>query len=466
MASPAHRGAATPTRRLQRGLRFAILALLVAAPIAFGSVHEPAYVAVLAVVFVTGLLSWARGHWARAHGADVPRVPALRILLALQALVLLQLIPLPPALLAWLSPGSSKYWDFVTLGASGARPISASPADTLRGLAFLAAMSLFFGTVFREFRDERWRRRLALAVAGTGFLITLIALLQKASASGKIFGLWEPRWDWSVFGPYVNRNHFAGYLVMAIPLAMGFAAEAVQELRRNWSRRRIGWVALGDPQGQAALQRFGFAMTLVVGLLASESRGGFLGFAVSVASLLFVLRAGWQALIALGGAAAAAFAFVGVSRIVGGFETRGIQASRLDLWGDCLRMWTDFPLFGAGFNAFGTAHPRYQTKWPGVWFGEAHSEYVQVFVDLGLVGAGLVALLLLVLFRSAFRIARRSPLESGLFASLVGGAAHNLVEFNWQIPANALTYVALAALAVAAERGQPSRGLDPPRPDA
>lgn len=466
MNRPAGRNGAKPERRLQRALRVAVLALLVAAPLAFGSVHEPAYLTLLGVVLLTGLLSWARGHWARAHGADVRRLPARRLLLALQLLVLLQLVPLPMSVLSRVSPGSFKFYDFVALVAPNWRPISVSPADTLRGLVFLVGMSLFFGTVFREFRDGRWRRRLAFSVAGTGFLITLIALVQKASSSGKLFGIWEPRWGWSAFGPYVNRNHCAGYLVMAIPLAMGFAAEAFLELRRNWSRRRIGWIALGDPQGQAAAQRFGFAMALVVGLLAAESRGGLLGFAVSLACLLFVLRAGWQAFLALAGVAAAGYAFVGVTRIVGSFATRGIQRSRLELWADCLRMWTDFPVFGAGFNAFGTAHPRYQTKWPGVWFGEAHSEYVQILVDLGLAGAALAAVLLFVLFRSAIRIARRSPLESGLFASLVGGAAHNLVEFNWQIPANALTYVALAALAASADQGRAAPGLDPPRPDA
>ena len=43
----------------------------------------------------------------------------------------------------------------------GWRPITVNPADTARGFAFLAGMSLLYAAVFREFDDERWRRRLA-----------------------------------------------------------------------------------------------------------------------------------------------------------------------------------------------------------------------------------------------------------------------------------------------------------------
>jgi O-antigen ligase len=105
-----------------------------------------------------------------------------------------------------------------------------------------------------------------------------------------------------------------------------------------------------------------------------------------------------------------------------------------------------FPLLGAGLNAFATAFPRYQTLWPGVWFGEAHNEYLQALLDMGLVGAALAGVLFVTLFRGALAAALRGPLDAGLFGSLVGAAVHATVDFNWQIPANAATFVALAGL--------------------
>ena len=172
----------------------------------------------------------------RARAARSRRCPAGRLLLALHALVLLQLVPLPPAVLRLVSPGSfSFYNDPLLVPLAAWRPISVSPPDTLRGLAFLAAFSLLYLAVFREMAEAAWRRRLLLTVVGVGVALTVVAFVQAVSPEPRrIYGLWRPRWDWAVFGPYVNRNHFAGYLVMAAPLAIGFALEALARLRAAW----------------------------------------------------------------------------------------------------------------------------------------------------------------------------------------------------------------------------------------
>src|SRR5207247_10372403 len=81
-------GGASLPGRVAPVLRFLVLALLAAAPLAFGSVHEAAFVPLLALSSLAGLLSWAKGHWARAQGALVPKLPGRRALLALHLLVL------------------------------------------------------------------------------------------------------------------------------------------------------------------------------------------------------------------------------------------------------------------------------------------------------------------------------------------------------------------------------------------
>lgn len=448
-----------PTRsRIPDVCRVTILALLGAGPFAFGAVHEPAFIPLLIVAFGVGVTSWARGHWIRAHGGDVPVVPAHRLLLALHALVLVQLLPLPPSLLALVSPGSfSFYDDMALLPLREWRPITVSPADTGRGLAFLAGMSLLYAAVHREFQEARWRRRLAIVVVATGFVMTLEALLQSASREPtRIYGLWRPSWDWAVFGPYVNRNHFAGYLVMAIPLALAFSAEAFLDLRRAWERRRRrAWLALGEPPGSAAIRRSAVAVVVIVGVLASQSRGGFMAFVLSTAALPLAFRHRRQALLVIACVVLAGALWVDPSGLVQGFETRGVRGSRLELWADALKMFPRFPILGSGLNSFGTAYLAYQTIWKMDWYGEVHNDYLQVLLDMGLAGAGLTGALLLVLFRAASRAARRSPLDAGFLGGLLASAFHNLVDFNWQIPANAATFVALAAVAV--------RGAEPRR---
>jgi O-antigen ligase len=343
-----------------------------------------------------------------------------------------------------------------------------NPADTARGFLFVAAMASLYATVFREFSESRWRHRLARTVVTTAAAMTLVALVQAGTTGSRIYGLYKPDADWAVFGPYVNRNHFAGYVAMAIPLAMGLTAEAARALRAAWERRRSGWLALGDPEGSQAVRRGIEAVVLVVGLFAARSRGGLLAFLVSLVALPRAFARTWRALALIGVVLMAAASFVDLGPLREGFETRGIHESRVMLWLDVLPMVRSFPVLGCGLNAFGTAYPRHQTVLRSDWVGQAHNEYLQALVDTGILGAGLALTLLALVLRAGWEAAPRSPLDAGILGGLLALAAHNVVDFNWQIPANAATYSSLAALAVRRGRdaltpsGAPSR-LPPTR---
>jgi O-antigen ligase len=441
--------------RAPRGgpLRVFLLALLAAGPLLAGAVHEPVFVPLLVGCAVAGLAAWRR-----ARPAPAAPLPGRVLLAGLHVLVLVQLVPLPPAVLRAVSPGSYAFYDtqLLTPPLAAWRPISVSPPDTLRGLAFLAAFSLLALAVHREVAEGPWRRRLLLTVVATGAAITVVAFLQAVSPEPrKIYGLWRPRWDWAVFGPYVNRNHFAGYLVMAAPLAIGFALEALSRLRAAWGRRRRGFLLLGEPEGNAAVRASAAVMVIVAGLLASESRGGVSAFALAALLLPLAARRRRRTALGVGLLVGLGVLWIGVGGVLSAFATRGIQASRLDLWRDMLPMAKRFPVFGAGWNAFATAYPWYQTVWKTEWIGEAHNDYLQALLDGGVVGAVLVAGLLAVVFRGALARAARSPLDLGLFGALLGFALHETVDFNGQIPANAATWIALAALA-SAPPGDPS----------
>ena len=437
-------------------LRALVFVLLAAAPLAFGAVHEPAFGPLLVLSSLAGVVSWGKGHWARAQGVPVPKLPGRRLLLALHALVLVQLLPLPPWLLRVVSPGSFAFHaDQLLVPLAAWRPVSVSPPDTWRGLAFLAGFTLLYGAVFREFAEERARRRLAGTVVAVGLAMTLVGLVQAASPDPqRIYGLWKPTFAWAVFGPYVNRSHFAGYLVMAIPLALAFALDALGRLRRAWRRRRVGWLSLGGPEASALASRTVVATVLVIGLLASRSRGGFVAFVLSMLALPFAARQGRSAVLLIALVGGAGIGWIGLDEMWAAFQSRGIKGSRLDLWADMLPMVLRFPLLGVGWNAFATAYPWYQTVWRTDWIGEAHSEYLQALLDGGVAGAALVGGLLVLVFRRAFAGAARGAFEVGLLGGLLGLACHNLVDFNWQIPANAATWLALAALVLRRSEGE------------
>jgi O-antigen ligase len=439
-------------RRASSAVRVLVLVLLAAAPPLAGAVHEPVFVPLLLGSALAGLLSL------RADGGrPALEVPGARLVLGLIALALLQLVPLPPALLRVVSPGTYAYHEVQLLvpPLTAWKPISVSPGDTLRGLAFLVALPLLGLAVYRASHDSAFRHRLARTVAYTGVFITVVALVQAASPEPrKLYGLWQPRWDWAVFGPYVNRNHFAGYLVLATPLAVGLALESLARLRAALARRKNPLLALGDAEGLAFLRAGAFVMVMVAGLLASSSRGGVSAFALGLLVMGLAAPGRRRTAFALLLLVALGVSWVGLGGVMQAFEARGVRASRLDLWADMLPMAPRFPLFGCGWNAFATAYAWYQTVWKTDWVGEAHNDYLQALLDGGLLGFGLVVALFATVLRHALWREHRSPLQLGVLGALAGFAFHELVDFGGQIPANAATVVALSATAVASS-GRP-----------
>jgi len=422
-----------------------VLLLLASAPLLAGAVHEPVFVPLLAGSSLAGLVAL----WLERSEPRQP-LPGLKLALGLIALALVQLVPLPPPALRVLSPGSYAFYDQTLLvrPLTAWKPISVSPSDTLRGLAFLGAFLLLALAVELELGEGRWRRRLLRTVVYTGLALTVVALLQAVSPEPRrLYGVWQPRWDWAVFGPYVNRNHFAGYLVMAGALALGLALEALARLRAAWARRQRAFLLLGEAEGLALLRAGAIVMVIVAGLVASRSRGGVSAFAFAALAMSVVAPGRRRTALAVAVLVATGVVWIGLGGVISAFEMRGIRGSRLDLWRDMLPIVKHFPLFGVGWNAFATAYPWYQTIWKTEWIGEAHNDYLQALLDGGLVGLLLVAGLFGVVLRGAVARARRSPVELGLFGALAGFAFHELVDFNGQIPANAATWVALAALA-------------------
>jgi O-antigen ligase len=311
--------------------------------------------------------------------------------------------------------------------------------------------SLFFVAVFREFDQDRWRRVLAWCLVGTALFVALEGLYQAASADPlKIYTIWPRPEDeeWAVFGPFPNRHQFSGYMVMMAPLSFGFAMEAWRGIAKEWSRRLRGWLVLGEAPGGIALLRSAVAIVLTVGVFAPQSRGGLGAFVVAALLLPLAFRHRLRVLVLVFLIGLAGAAWVDFGGVLRGFETRGIRASRIDLWLDIVRMVRGSPLFGVGFGAFGPVYLRYQTFERGLVFWTTHNDYLQILTETGIVGLGLAIGGFFAVLRRAFRAAPLSAFNAGLLAGVLGSMCHVAVDFDWQNPANSLTFVALAGMAV------------------
>jgi O-antigen ligase len=429
-------GTTTGNDPLARVARWIILFLLVAAPLAFGSVIPLAFVPLQLLAAAAGLLSWWRP--AAEHGPRATAPPGARLVLAFLAVILIQLVPLPPLLLRLVSPGTYAFHErLALLPVTAWSAISVDPAHTSRGLVFALTFALLYSAAVRESRWRHWRRHVVSAIVATGFFMTIIGLVQAASAA---------RGNSPVFGPYFNHNHFANYIVMAAPLSLALLAESLAEVASSWRAR--GWLVFADPPASRALVQLAVTLTLLVGQLSTGSRGGIAALLAALFLLALVLRRSRATALILVLLLVATAWFVDPRPVLDTLKTRPFSQDRWPFWKDALRAVPHFPLFGSGFAAYATISPYYQTAWRDALVPEVENEYIQVLIDTGLVGACAIGGLLTMLASSALRVSRRSVLGAGLFAALAGCGLHNVIEFGWQIPANAATFIVLGGLAV------------------
>ncbi len=393
-----------------------------------------------------------------------PRAPLLRAGLFFAILVAFQFLPLP----AGLAPGTL------------------SPRDTARGLAFLLATLALHVAAAAAFTQPEARQRFRRVVALLGLVTAGIALVQLTYGVTRIYGLFEPLEPGAqqLLGPFVNRNHFAAYMLLVIPVAAGLLAQAFRGLRHRLGSqpnlRRVV-LGLGSTEGTGFLYALLPPFVCLAGLLASTSRGGLLALVagLGVAAVARRRRA-WLSLgawvLALFGVALASF---GLERI----ETRFSSAirerdGRTPVWRDALQRMDGHWLRGSGFNTFAWAMSRAvpfelpvgATPWPAdvrtpvtsptgawpafrvpteaegvVWYREAHNDYLQLLVETGAPG------LLLALW-AAGACLWAAQRDAWLTAALAGLLAHEIVDFPLQIPAVAVLFVTLAALRPLPER--------------
>jgi hypothetical protein len=128
-------------------------------------------------------------------------------------------------------------------------PLSIDPPKTWVGLACFAGFGLMLLGLARGI-GGRDLRLLAPGVVALGVLMSMTGIVQKALWSGKVYGFWEPVNKGVVaFGPFINRNHFAGWMLLALPVAVGYFASLVARgmvgVKPGW-RNRIVWFSTPD----------------------------------------------------------------------------------------------------------------------------------------------------------------------------------------------------------------------------
>ena len=312
-------------------------------------------------------------------------------------------------------------------------------------LLLLSDLSVLFVAVqtFRTLED--WRGFVWFGMF-FGFLVSLFAILQHLTANGKLYWFREISSGGLPFGPYVNRNHFAGFVELLLPLSL------VPLILGRVRQERRPVVGL-------------FAVLSIGALFLSASRGGIVSFAVELGALALVMilrrTMGKQVLAGVSVLLVASLlvSWLGVGQILQRLSsvqllevTAGKRASmRKDTW----RIFLDHPFVGTGLGTLQIVYPSYETLYDGKIVNHTHNDYLEALAETGILGGLCCAWFLGVLFSESLKRLRQlnnsfaGTLQlSGLVAS-TGFLVHSFVDFNLHIPANALLFFLLAHLATA-----------------
>jgi hypothetical protein len=367
-------------------------------------------------------------------------------------------VPLPPGLRGRVSPAAVTYDRAMRVGAdiTADRPLSIDPAATLLALAGVASIVLLFWCARTMFQHGSVRATIR-ALAWIGLVLSPLAIVQHLMPLPFVDAAWGVT-DRGLrpYGPFVNRNDFAGWLVMALPLTFGYAVGRLQ------SRHRPGEPFDLQTAADSKSLWLGMAICLMLaGLLFSQSRSGLLG---AFASLIYF---GWrsrqrltikQAAWAIAGlgvmlAVAATFADIGALSMRLQASTSEGVVGRLSIWRQTLPVVRDFWQVGAGTGTYQSVMVLYQTASRLFHISHADNELLQIVAEGGLLLGLPVALTLVA---GATLVAKRLRedrtaifwLRVGASAGILALFTQNMVEMTLRVPANAVLFAILAAVAL------------------
>ncbi len=317
---------------------------------------------------------------------------------------------------------------------------------------------LFF-LVLKNFCDSRKSlKHLVGLMVGLAISEAIYGLIQALIPSLGVLWVDLQAYMGDARGTYINRNHFAGFIEMVWPLALGFT------LALGYSGKEIDLRKLiaSDQFNKQILLVLGMVVMLLA-LLLSRSRGGITGAFIGIFTFILLTRSAYKRLPLgfwlMGGAMIGLILLYGIKigfdPIVERFLLIGDGDSRFSIWQDSLMIFKDHPL-GIGLGNFRNIFPIYNvSNISETRFLYAHNDYLQLLVEAGIPGfLALVSGFLVFLGKSVQKIRKLEPQDDplrfffavGALSGLVSIAFHSFFDFNLHMPANLIYFVTLIAI--------------------
>lgn len=409
-----------------------------------------------ALAVVMGLRLWFERRSPQRMQANGGANAVLGTAAVFMAVCALQFLPLPFSVHAFVTPAGSDLLDrFSAYSPSGARPSTLVPR--VSAVAFLK-LSAFFVTFLAAWRLPRRRGDIRLflgAATAIGGLVAFLGLIKFFAGDSLAFLFPSGGAPGRASGPFLNPNHFAGYLEMCLPLALGlFLLSGPGAAFEGLTPASVSEFIRGQGSKKALV---GIAVLLMAGgVIASLSRLGIFALLLSLFVFFFVLFRGRRGKAALGLAVFAAFAAVLLTSVYVGLDPvlerysllEDAGVNRLDAWRMGAGIAADFPITGSGLGTFRHVSPLYQPPSLKGGFHQAHNDYVNIASDAGLPALAAALIFLVLWGRAMLGTAalhgRFRPVAAAAFIAAASAAAvHSIGDFNLQVASNGMLFAAV-----------------------
>lgn len=385
-----------------------LLCVLVITPIPYGTVEpwwKAAFICVVLGIFILGI--WEKSIFKNPSLVLLP-------LLALSGLAFFQ---------SWTA-------------------LSADPFQTRFFALQLLALTAFLSLLYRYAATEQRVRVLVYTVIGVAVASAIFGILRQTTQheTGFLLPLLKPTHG---FAQFINKNHFAYLMEMALGLAIGLI------------------IAGGSKQ---KLVQFALLLPIWVGLVLSNSRGGILAMLaqVTLAALLLLKTTTLKLAVAAVLIAGVLFGtiWVGGERLVTNFSAAGSEltttdrdgASRNEIWRATLKMFAAHPILGVGLGAYWIGITAYHDASGVLTPQEAHNDYLELLSSGGVVGLALGVWFVMIVVRLA-RVNLNTDtgfiraVRIGSILGIAGVAAHSLLDFGLHIFGNTVVFLTLIMMA-------------------
>jgi len=424
----------------QKIIEFGLVGLIIFSPLPAASVHDWSVFVIQLTVLGLMICCFLTVEKERPDQQRKNAVKGTKYLfVGFWSFVLFQCLPLPKVLVKILSPETYAFFMQYAPDFSTMKFISLSLAPSISVKSALALLSYFLIGFLIVKTIKKYSQ-----------IVRMFSVLFIMGVFEAVYGLFDLFSGLNIVsGTFVNRNHFAGYLEMMIPMGLGLIL--VQEDRGKKAFVSRLMISLG-------------VIVISLALIFSRSRSGvislvlvfvlFFSFNFSSTRKQKVQKRGIKVLLV------SVFVIIIIMSLYIGIDStlqrfswdHLLRESRPDIWEHTWDIIADFPLFGSGLGTFAELYPVMEADGELVKTSHAHNDYLEFLSELGVIGMSLLMGGVIFILVSCFLKWRdkENPLVKGLgfggFVSVLLLLLHGLTDFNLQIPSNILLFSVVLSL--------------------